>query len=86
MNEQADKPTMGGDDVVLKVSHVSKEYKLYDSPRQRFKALFSDKVRHRSHWALKDVTFELKRGQCVGVALTGANVDASGLLEMLQTK
>ena len=37
------------DDVVLRVSHVSKEYKLYDSPRERFKALFSNKVRHRSH-------------------------------------
>ena len=82
MNEQADKPTMGGDDVVLKVSHVSKEYKLYDSPRQRFKALFSDKVRHRSHWALKDVTFELKRGQCVGVV--GDNgAGKSSLLKLL---
>ena len=82
MNEQADKPTMGGEDVVLKVSHVSKEYKLYDSPRQRFKALFSDKVRHRSHWALKDVTFELKRGQCVGVV--GDNgAGKSSLLKLL---
>lgn len=71
-----------GDDVVLRVSHVSKEYKLYDSPRARFKALFSNKVRHRSHWALKDISFELKRGQCVGVV--GDNgAGKSSLLKLL---
>ncbi len=70
------------DDVVLRVNHVSKEYKLYDSPRERFKALFSNKVRHRSHWALKDITFELKRGQCVGVV--GDNgAGKSSLLKLL---
>ncbi|QNP49956.1 ABC transporter ATP-binding protein [Diaphorobacter aerolatus] len=71
-----------GDDAVLRVSHVSKEYKLYDSPRERFKALFSNKVRHRSHWALKDISFELKRGQCVGVV--GDNgAGKSSLLKLL---
>lgn len=70
------------DEVVLRVSHVSKEYKLYDSPRERFKALFSNKVRHRSHWALKDISFELKRGQCVGVV--GDNgAGKSSLLKLL---
>ena len=70
------------DDVVLRVSQVSKEYKLYDSPRERFKALFSNKVRHRSHWALKDISFELKRGQCVGVV--GDNgAGKSSLLKLL---
>ena len=70
------------DEVVVRVSHVSKEYKLYDSPRQRFKALFSNKVRHRSHWALKDISFELKRGQCVGVV--GDNgAGKSSLLKLL---
>ena len=71
-----------GEDVVLRVSHVTKEYKLYDSPRERFKALFSNKVRHRSHWALKDISFELKRGQCVGVV--GDNgAGKSSLLKLL---
>ena len=50
--------------VVLRVRNVSKEYRLYASPRERLKALISGRTRHRSHWALRDVSFELRRGQC----------------------
>jgi lipopolysaccharide transport system ATP-binding protein len=68
--------------VVLRVKGVSKEYRLYASPRERFKALFSSRARHRSHWALKDLNFELKRGQCVGVV--GDNgAGKSSLLKLL---
>jgi lipopolysaccharide transport system ATP-binding protein len=68
--------------VVLRVQGVSKEYRLYPSPRERFKALFSSRARHRSHWALKDLNFELQRGQCVGVV--GDNgAGKSSLLKLL---
>ncbi|WP_240754303.1 ABC transporter ATP-binding protein [Lampropedia aestuarii] len=46
---------------------MGKEYKLYGSSGQRFKALLTGRNYHRSHWALRDVTFELRRGQCIGV-------------------
>ncbi|MEO8247965.1 MAG: ABC transporter ATP-binding protein [Burkholderiales bacterium] len=52
---------------VLRVSNLGKEYRVYDSPRARLKALLTGRVYHRSHWALKDVSFELHRGQCMGV-------------------
>lgn len=52
---------------VLSVRNVSKEYKLYPTPRSRLKALLTGKATHRSHWALRDVSFELKRGECIGV-------------------
>ena len=52
---------------VLSVQDVAKEYKLYDSPRDRLKALITGKAYHRSHWALKDISFALHRGQCMGV-------------------
>lgn len=52
---------------VLQARHLGKEYKLYDSPRQRLLSLLAGGARHRSHWALKDVSFTLGRGQCLGV-------------------
>lgn len=55
------------EELVLAVTHLGKEYKLYDSPRDRLRALLTGVSRHRSHWALRDVTFALERGQCLGV-------------------
>lgn len=52
---------------VLQAQHLGKEYKLFDSPRQRLLSLLAGGSRHRSHWALKDVSFTLGRGQCLGV-------------------
>lgn len=68
--------------VVLRVQGVSKEYRLYASPRDRFKALFSSRARHRSHWALRDVSFELRRGQCIGV-IGDNGAGKSSLLKLL---
>lgn len=68
--------------VVLRVSDVSKEYRLYASPRDRFMALISGKARHRSHWALRDVSFELRRGQCIGV-IGDNGAGKSSLLKLL---
>ncbi len=53
--------------VVLDVDHLGKEYKLYEAPKDRFKALLTGRSTHRSHWALRDVSFRLHRGQCMGV-------------------
>src|SRR5436190_704719 len=52
---------------VLRVSDVGKEYRLYDSPRQRLGALLTGRSVYRSQWALQGVSFELQRGQCMGV-------------------
>lgn len=54
-------------DTVLSVAGVAKEYKLYPTPRARLRALLTGKATHRSHWALNDVSFELRRGECIGV-------------------
>lgn len=55
------------DSVVLRASGLGKEYRLYDSPRARLASLLARKPRYRSQWALRDVSFELRRGQCLGV-------------------
>ncbi|ABX33958.1 ABC transporter related [Delftia acidovorans SPH-1] len=57
----------GSQDVALRVEGVGKEYKLYDSPGRRARALLTGKALHRSHWALHDVSFALHRGECLGV-------------------
>lgn len=67
---------------VLRVQGLSKEYKLYASPRQRLKALLTGRATHTSHWALRDVSFSLRRGQCIGVV--GDNgAGKSSLLKLL---
>ena len=53
--------------VVLRATRIGKEYRLYDTPRDRLKALLTGRAYHRSHWSLRDVSFELMRGQCLGV-------------------
>ncbi len=55
------------DAAVLRVSQLGKEYKLYDTPRARLKSLLTGRSYHRSHWALQNVSFELHKGQCMGV-------------------
>lgn len=52
---------------VLKVNALGKRYRLYASPHQRLMTLLGWADRSQSHWALKDVSFELQRGQCLGV-------------------
>ena len=53
--------------VVLRARDLGKEYRLYDSPRARLASVLTGRQRFRSQWALRDVSFELRRGQCLGV-------------------
>jgi lipopolysaccharide transport system ATP-binding protein len=52
---------------VLQVEGLGKCYRLYASPGERLMALLGLADRSKAHWALKDVSFELQRGQCLGV-------------------
>lgn len=67
---------------VLAVRNLGKEYKLYPSPRARLKALLTGRATHRSHWALRDVSFTLERGQCIGV-IGDNGAGKSSLLKLL---
>ena len=69
-------------DTVLSVPGVGKEYKLYSSPRARLKALLTGRAAHRSHWALRGVSFDLRRGQCIGV-IGDNGAGKSSLLKLL---
>ena len=67
---------------LLRVQQLGKEYRLYATPRSRLKALLTGRPTHRSHWALKGVSFELRHGQCLGV-IGDNGAGKSSLLKML---
>ncbi len=57
----------------LRVKDVSKVYKLYNKPSDRLKESLSPfkKLYHKEYYALKNLSFDVKKGECVG--LLGVN-------------
>lgn len=53
----------------IKVSHLTKIYKLYDKPIDRLKESLHPlkKNYHKDFYALNDVSFEIKKGETVGI-------------------
>lgn len=56
-------------DTAVKVEDLSKCFHIYDRPRDRLLQLItrSRKQYYREFWALKDVSFEIKKGETVGI-------------------
>lgn len=56
-------------DIAIKVENLSKVYKLYDNPLDRLKESLHPfrKKYHKDFYALKDVSFEVKKGETVGI-------------------
>ncbi len=55
--------------IAISVQNVSKKYKLYGSPRERFwEALHPfNKTYHREFWALRDISFDVHKGLTLGI-------------------
>jgi len=55
--------------IAIKVSHLTKVYKLYDKPLDRLKESLNPfkKKYHKDFYALNDVSFEIKKGETVGI-------------------
>jgi lipopolysaccharide transport system ATP-binding protein len=80
------------DDIAIKVENLSKCYQIYDQPRDRLKQMILPRLQRavgaaskpyfREFWALKDVSFEVKKGETVGII--GRNGSGkSTLLQMI---
>lgn len=56
-------------DIAIHVQDVTKIYKLYDKPTDRMKDFLnlpSKKQRYKEHYALRNLSFDVKKGECVG--------------------
>ena len=60
---------MSSDDVVLSAKNISKRFEIYDKPRHRLQQMLFGrwKTYYREFWALRDINFEVRRGECVGI-------------------
>ena len=56
-------------DIAIRIKDVTKLYKLYDKPTDRLKESLglSKKQKYKEHYALRNVSFDVKRGECVGI-------------------
>jgi teichoic acid transport system ATP-binding protein len=56
-------------ETAIKVDHVTKLYKLYDKPMDRLKESLglTHKVYYKEHYALRDLSFEVQKGETVGI-------------------
>lgn len=56
-------------DIAIKVENLSKVYKLYNAPIDRMKEALHPRKKsyHKEFYALDDVSFEIKKGQTVGI-------------------
>ncbi len=83
---------MSSDQVAIQISKLSKCYEIYDAPRDRLKQFIlpvlqrktgrSPKRYFREFWALRDVSFDVMKGETIGVI--GRNgCGKSTLLQMI---
>jgi len=91
-------------DLAIRVSGLSKCYQIYGTPRDRLKQFMMPRLRqivgaaerryYREFWALKDVSFEVRKGESVGILgrngsgkstllqiITGVLTPTSGVVE-----
>lgn len=62
-------------DIAIRVDNVSKLYKLYNKPSDRFKEAvgFSKQKRYKEHYALSNVSFDVSKGETVGIIGTNGS-------------
>ena len=60
---------MYSDDIAIRVNNISKYFEIYDKPSHRLLQMLyrGRKQFFKPYWALRDISFEVKRGECVGI-------------------
>lgn len=58
-------------ETIIQVSKLGKRYRIYRAPRDRMKEMLLGRLTGRSYgkdfWALRDVTFDVRRGEMLGI-------------------
>ena len=56
-------------DIAIRINDVTKLYKLYDRPSDRLKESLglSRKKKYKEHYALHNISFDVHKGECVGI-------------------
>lgn len=57
----------------IQAKHLDKMYKLYNKPSDRLRETLGFKVPVREHYALRDVNFQVERGETVGIIGTNGS-------------
>lgn len=60
-------------EIAIQVEHLSKMYKLYRKPSDRLRETLGIKVDVREHYALKDINFDIRKGETVGIIGTNGS-------------
>lgn len=69
-------------EIVVSVKNVSKCYQLYDYPIDVLREMVTGTKRHRERWVVENVSFEIRRGEILGII--GSNgAGKSTLLKMI---
>ena len=82
MSEAVKNEAIKNEEIMIRVDHLSKEYRLYDRKKDRLTEAISPfhKPRHRIHSALRDINLEIRKGETVGII----GVNGSGKSTLLK--
>lgn len=65
--QPVDMPSSNEPSCAIRVQGLGKAYRIYEQPLDLLREVITGKQRHREHWAIENVSFEVLRGRVVGI-------------------